>query len=180
MDDDAFADMVRNELPSVYAFLARYLGDAAAAEDATQETFVKAWKHSGRFDASRPVRPWLFSIARNAGNDFLRGKKALPFSRLVAFGKDDEEIPFEDRLADPSPLPPEIFERAETGRLVAQALLKLPPRDRAVLTLRYQEEMPFEDIAAVMGAPMNTVKSWHRRAPARLRARITPLPGAGI
>lgn len=172
-DERAFEELVRRTLPRVYAFLARYMGDEAAAEDAAQETFVKAWKNFRRYDPARPFLPWLLQIARNTANDALRRKRPLPFSRLMRRNTDGEETPFEDLIADDAPLPPELFEQKELGRKVAGALAALPERDRAVLIMRYEEALPFEDIAAALGSPMNTVKSWHRRALIRLRGILS-------
>jgi RNA polymerase sigma-70 factor (ECF subfamily) len=172
-DEAAFDELVRIALPRTYSFLARYMGDEEAAEDAAQVAFVKAWKNLRRYDPARPFLPWLLRIARNTANDALRGKRALPFSRLARRRAEGEETPYEETIPDEAPLPPELFERAEIGREVAAALLKLPERDRAVLILRYEEELPFEGIAATMGSPLNTVKSWHRRALARLRGILS-------
>lgn len=170
-DDDAFADIVHAYLPQVYAFLARYVNDAAMAEDATQETFVKAWRALKRFDPERSLRPWLLSIARNAANDLLRKRRALPFSWLSR--KDDGgEVDIEDTLADDAPLPEELFENKETAEMLEKALQKLSERDRAVLLLRYADGLSFEDIALALNAPVNTAKSWHHRALGRLRTLL--------
>jgi RNA polymerase sigma-70 factor (ECF subfamily) len=176
-DEEAFAELVKRHLPAVYTFLARYTGDDALAEDATQETFVKAWRNLSRFDASKPLRPWLMRIARNAANDTLRKKRALPFSRLFALRDEGDDFSFEDTLADEAPLPPELFEKRELAETVQRALAELPERDRALLLMRYEDEFPFEDIATALSAPLNTVKSWHRRALIRLRAIIAPKSG---
>lgn len=179
MDDADFGELVKQQIDAVYSFLVRYTGSADLAEDATQEAFVKAWRNIHRFDASRPIKPWLFEIARNTANDMLRKKRSARFSELT---HPDADTAFEDSLPDPDPLPPEIFEIKELGEAVQEALTELPERDRAILTLRYIEELTWDDVAASMGAPVNTVKSWHHRALIGLRkrlARFAPNPHDG-
>ncbi|HVW71981.1 MAG TPA: sigma-70 family RNA polymerase sigma factor [Candidatus Paceibacterota bacterium] len=170
-DDAALQALVKRHLDTVYAFLARYLGNDAMAEDATQETFVKVWRNLKKFDESRAIKPWLFEIARNTANDILRKKRSAVFTDLSA---PDAETAFEDTLADPAPLPPELFAQAELGEHVARALGTLPARDRAILVLRYTEDLAWDDIATAMDAPVNTVKSWHRRALGKLRDVLLP------
>jgi RNA polymerase sigma-70 factor, ECF subfamily len=174
-DDDAFAEIVHAYLPITYTFLVRYLNDPAIAEDATQETFVKAWRALKRFDADRALKPWLLRIARNTANDKLRKRRALPFSWLSR--KDDGgEIDMEDTLQDDAPLPDELFERKESAEILEKALAKLPERDRAVLLLRYADGLSFDEIGMALNTPLNTAKSWHHRALGRLRRLISPPP----
>lgn len=170
-DDAAVELLVKQHIDAVYNFLVRYLGNAALAEDATQETFVKAWRNLKHFDESRALKPWLFEIARNAARDLMRKKRATLFTDLST---PDTDTAFEDTLADPAPLPPELFADRELAEHVAHALTDLPPRDRAILVLRYTEDLAWDDIAIAMEAPVNTVKSWHRRALGKLRTSLLP------
>jgi RNA polymerase sigma-70 factor (ECF subfamily) len=168
-DEDAVSELVRRHLGAVLSLCVRITGDRAAAEDAAQEAFVKAWRNLKRYDEEKPFRPWMLQIARNASLDLLRKRRATPFSALS--GADDAPK-FEDSLEDDAPLPDEVFERARIGEEVSDALGKLPERDRSVLSLRYEDGLSFDEIAEVMKAPMNTVKSWHRRALAKMRALL--------
>jgi RNA polymerase sigma-70 factor (ECF subfamily) len=177
-DEEAVEALVRAHLTSVHRLALRLAGDAGAAEDIAQEAFVKAWRNLKKYDPAKPFLPWLLAIARNAALDYLRKKKAVPFSALAASDADGGPS-FADTIPDEEPLPDELFGRAELAAQVQDALAKLPERDRTVLALRYEEGLAFEDIGAVMDAPMNTVKSWHRRAQARLRALLMDAPGHG-
>lgn len=176
-DDEAFARIVQHYLPTVFSFIAHYTGDDTLAEDVVQITFVKVWKNLHRFDASRPLYPWLLQIARNTAHDELRKRRAKPFSRMFSTSDTDEERSFADTLVDPEPLPPEIFESKQNAEMLTKALATLPERDRAVLLLRYIEGLPFNEIAEHMKVPLNTVKSWHRRALIRLRPLLAPYEG---
>ena len=172
-DDAAIEALVKKYLPPALRLATRLAGDAALAEDIAQEAFVKAWRNLGKYDVAKPFAPWMLAITRNAALDALRKRRAVPFSALSPEGGEDD-LDFAGTLASEEPLPEEVFARAESDRTVAAALARLPERDRAVLTLRYEDGLSFEDIASVMKAPMNTVKSWHRRAQARLRALLIP------
>jgi RNA polymerase sigma-70 factor (ECF subfamily) len=174
-DDGAFEALVRSYTGIVFSFAYRYAGNRDLAEDAAQETFLKAWKSLRRFDPDKPLKPWLLAIARNVVLDHLRKRAPVAFSTLQ--GNDDEPS-LESTLPDPEPLPDEIFRRLALGEEVRRAVAELIPRDRAVLALRYEEGLPFEAIAEIMRAPLNTIKSWHRRALARLRPKLDPEGGA--
>ncbi|MFZ1987564.1 MAG: sigma-70 family RNA polymerase sigma factor [Minisyncoccia bacterium] len=173
-DTAAFETLVSRYVPSVFNFSARFSGNTILAEDITQETFIKVWKNLRRFDEDRPFKPWVFQIARNTATDMLRKKEPLSFSQLMSRSKKEDADTFEETIADEEALPDELFERKEIQAEVLSALQKLSQRDRAVLLLRYEEALSFDDIALTMNAPMNTVKSWHRRALARLKEILAP------
>lgn len=170
-DEAAIESLVKKYLPQVLRLAARLAGQTDLAEDIAQEAFVKAWRNLNTYDAAKPFAPWMLAITRNAALDLLRKRRAVPFSALSPANGEDG-MDFADTLASEEPLPEEVLARAESDQTVAAALLRLPERDRTVLTLRYEDALSFEDIGAVMKAPMNTVKSWHRRAQARLRALL--------
>ncbi|HEX7651695.1 MAG TPA: sigma-70 family RNA polymerase sigma factor [Candidatus Paceibacterota bacterium] len=170
-DEAAIESLVKKYLPQVLRLAARLAGQTELAEDIAQEAFVKAWRNLNTYDAAKPFAPWMLAITRNAALDLLRKRRAVPFSALSPENGEDG-MDFADTLASEEPLPEEVLARAESDQTVAAALLRLPERDRTVLTLRYENALSFEDIGAVMKAPMNTVKSWHRRAQARLRALL--------
>ncbi|MBP6858246.1 MAG: RNA polymerase sigma factor [Candidatus Pacebacteria bacterium] len=165
-DDDAFQEIVRRHLTSVYRFAFHYARTEEDADDITQDSFFKAWKHIKRYKKGRAFKPLLFTIARNTALDFIKKKKPHVFSSL---DNDNDSSAFEDTLEDSEPLQPELFERAETKEVLKKLMDELHPDHRSVLTLYYEEELTFEEIAETLGKPMNTVKSWHRRALIRIR-----------
>jgi RNA polymerase sigma-70 factor (ECF subfamily) len=161
----SFDDLVHRYTGPVYNFVFRLTGNRQVAEDLTQETFIKVWKNLAKYDTSHNFRAWLFTIARNTCTDYLRKKKSIPFSTLSP----DADLPFEETLADSEPLPEKTLEKIEDSELLEQFLAELPPDYRIVLVLHYQEEMTFDEIGNVLGKPLNTVKSHHRRALEMLR-----------
>lgn len=106
-------------------------------------------------------KTWLFAIAKNASLDFLKKKKAIPFSQF-----DDAEgnNAITDTLVDPAFLPNELLERQDLAHKLASLMEKLSPQYRMTLFLRYNDHFTFNEIAESLGEPINTVKSRHRRA----------------
>lgn len=171
-DDAAFDTFTKNYLSAVYTFCLRYLGNSDDAQDAVQETFVKAWRSLGKFDTKRAVKPWLFQIAKNTATDLMRKRRSIAFSDIVTTA--DSDLDFSDTLPDAEPLPDNMFETEELGETVRLALAALPARDRLLLLLRYEEGFSFEEIANILETPANTVRSLHRRALVSLREKLQP------
>jgi len=171
----------------IYAFIYQYVAGAAEAEDITQEVFVKVWKNIKKFNPRRSYfgsrrkerqksfRTWIFSIAKNASIDFLRKKKAIPFSEFSTLGQDNEEDGNEmvDNLADPAPLPDEIFARKDLAGFINSLLQRLPLQYRTVLFLYYNLHFTFQEISDSLNESINTIKSRHRRALINLRKIIS-------
>lgn len=160
-DEKSLEVLIRRYLKPVYNFVFRYVGDTGEAEDITQQTFISIWRNLKKFNPEKNFKTWIFSIAKNASIDFLRKKKVLPFSQL-----EDERgyNPVIENLADPAPLMTEILECKDVTSVLSSAMEKLSPTYRTVLFLRYNDHFTFREIAEVLGEPLNTVKSRHRRA----------------
>ncbi len=169
-EEKKFDELVRQHLKAVYSFAYRFVGDAHEAEDIVQETFLKAWKNFGNYKAEMSqFKTWLMHIARNTAIDHLRKKKHIAFSE---FTNDEGDNSFVDTLADTEELPEELLACAEDTKVLTDALDKLSPPSREVLILHYTNSMTFEEIGAILGKSMNTVKSRHRRAIAVLRKNL--------
>jgi len=171
-EESAFSELTRRNLSGVYSFVLRLVGDEQAAEDVVQEAFVKAWKSLAKYDAkSSKFKTWLLRIARNSAIDYLRKRKHVPLS---AFETDEgtnilaETVPAEEELVVAK------LERIDDIKAVNEQLQKLNPKHREVLLLYYTNDSTFEEIAAVLGEPTNTVKSRHRRALQALRELLAP------
>ncbi len=165
-DKEAFRELVERYSPPLYNFLARIAGRTNAT-DLSQETFLKAWKNLRGFDVKRAsFKTWLFTIARNTATDFLRKKKIPTLPE-----REDGEDPFSE-IPDEELLPDRAMEKLQDTEFLNGILEKLPPDYRMVLVLHYEEEMTFDEIGKVMGKPLNTVKSAHRRAILTLRRML--------
>jgi RNA polymerase sigma-70 factor (ECF subfamily) len=172
-DDAAFELLVRRYADRIFAFAFRMSGDRALAEDAAQETFLKAWKGIKKFDKTKRFRPWLFQIARNAATDLLRRRKDLSFSALSkGGGTGDGDMEFSDVLEDDALLSDAQLDLSIDAEIVERALDSLSPAMKAVVLLHDIEELTFQEIADISGESLNTVKSRYRRALSRLQEAV--------
>jgi len=165
--------LIKRYLKPIYSFAYRYVGNSQDAEDITQEVFVKIWRNLEKFDQQKSFKTWIFSIAKNTSIDCLRKKRAIPFSN---FENQEGENLLTEKLADPSPLPNEIFERAGIAQMLNSAIQQLSPKYRMVLFFRYNDHFNFREIAEALGEPLNTIKSRHRRALILLKKLVLAKP----
>ncbi|MDF2629859.1 MAG: polymerase subunit sigma-24 [Symbiobacteriaceae bacterium] len=133
----------------VYALALRMLQDGAAAEDVTQDVFLKVWRSAARFDADRGrVGTWILHIAYTTTVDLIRARRRAMPSRF-------DDMPEEtDTGADPAG----DAETAVLGAQVKSALMRLPAEQRQALELAYFGAMTQQEIAGKLGIPLGTVK----------------------
>jgi RNA polymerase sigma-70 factor, ECF subfamily len=172
-DEKALEILISRHLKSLYNFVYGYVGNKQEAEDVVQETFVKIWRSIKKFDKKKKFKTWIFRIARNTAIDFLRKKKDISFSN---FEGEDGNNPIIDTIADPEPLPDELFDRQDLGAAFARVLETLSVKYRTVLLMYYQEGLNFQEISEYLEEPVNTIKSRHRRALIQLRQVILDAP----
>lgn len=176
-DEKSLEFLIRRHFKAVYNFTAKFIGDRKEAEDLTQEIFLKIWKNLKKFDQTKNFRVWLFRIARNACVDHLRRKKAIVFSAL----DESRENNLADNLPDPGESIIERISRREFEEEINKALKNISEAGRTVLLLYYGQQMTFQEVADLLGEPMDTVKSRHRRALIALRKIFVRQPaGSGI
>jgi RNA polymerase sigma-70 factor (ECF subfamily) len=168
-NEEAFRTLLNKHLHSIYAFIYQMVRDVAVAEDLAQETFMKAWRHLGRYDAKKPFRTWLFAIAKNGAYDWIKKKKAFPFS---AFAQEDEEEPFVS-IPDTEPLPDDLLIRQDAALELDRTIQQLPEKYRSLIVLVYQEGFSLHEAADIFHESYNTVKSRHQRAVIKLRALLS-------
>jgi RNA polymerase sigma-70 factor (ECF subfamily) len=147
----------------------RLTGNTAQAEDLFQQTWLKAMTGIHRYDERRPFEPWLFSIARHLAIDHLR--------RVSPESLDEPSATGEPRVASLRTDAPGNLEQLldrERRSLLERKLQELPAVYREAITLRFEEEMTFEEMALVLQAPVSTVKSRVQRSLATLRKSLTP------
>jgi RNA polymerase sigma-70 factor (ECF subfamily) len=153
----AFEQIVRRYQRPVIGLIVRMTGDRALAEDLAQDTFVKAFRHLDSFDATRRLSSWLFRIAHNTALDALRRQQ-----RHVV---DLDGLPDADARRDPAAPPqPDGVEQAALGAALTQALQALRPGYRAAIALRYDQDLPFDEIGRILGVPEATARSYVHRA----------------
>ncbi len=170
-DADAFEALVAAHSRSVYRICHRIVGDAAAAEDAVQETFLRAFRFLARFDDRAEFSTWLHRIAVNAAIDELRKRRRHRLEVPPA-----AEAPgLEEVLASAEPAPDRRALSSELGRATATALAGLTPVERAAFVLRHYEGRSIAEISAALGKRENATKQSIFRAVRKLRAALAPL-----
>jgi len=169
-DNASLGFLIKKYLGPIYGFAYRYTNNVQEAEDITQETYLRVWKHLKKFDKNKNFKTWLFTIAKNASLDFLKKKKTISFS---AFDQEDGSNTILDTIADDQPLPDEIISYIQDKEKLKSAMEKLSPTYRAILNLYYDNEFNFREISEITNEPLNTVKSRHRRAIAELKKYLT-------
>jgi len=165
---DAFNALVEHFQTPIYNLCLRMLRSPQAAEDATQEAFISAYR---RLDSFRGgvFRSWLFRIASNACYDELRRRKARPALSLnEPAGSGDTQFDAPDR----APTPEDRAENAELRATLQQALDRLPADQRLALVLCDVQGMDYAEIAEVTRASLGTVKSRINRARTKMRALL--------
>jgi RNA polymerase sigma-70 factor (ECF subfamily) len=153
---------------SVRRFLGDLLRDDTAADEATQETFVRCHSRLGTLREGDKVLPWLFGIARNVFYEELRARRR----HLRAL--DDEGTPEE---VDRAPSPEGVVLGAEADAQLQEALAELGEERRQALVLRIDHGLDYDEIAGIMGWPLSKVKNEIHRARLTLRTRLSKYVG---
>jgi RNA polymerase sigma-70 factor (ECF subfamily) len=163
---NAFNLLVLKHQDAAYSLALRFLGSSQAAEDVTQEAFLRAYRGIGRFRGDR-FRAWLLSIVANAARDELRRQRRRPAQSLDAARADPDRVDIDPPDTGPSPETSAL--RGELRHLLEAALRELPEDWRLVVLMADVHGFAYEEIAQATGVPVGTVKSRLSRARGRLR-----------
>ncbi len=162
-------DIVSEHQEAVFRLAYLMLGDADDAADVAQDTFINAYKALGRYDSSRPMRPWLMRICAN-----------LARNRRRSLGRYFAAL---QRLLSNEPAPMTVHDRSVKSidaRALWQAVRRLNTTDQEVIYLRYFLDVPEAEMATTLNVAQGTIKSRLSRALGRLRAVVQrDFPGLG-
>jgi RNA polymerase sigma-70 factor (ECF subfamily) len=180
-ENSAFDVLVDRYKVRLYNYLLRLLRDPDEAEETAQETFVKAFIHADKYKTIARFSTWLYTIATNLVRNKLRAKKRAPrFISLWSRNPDsDEEGPAVD-LLDTSRQPDVEFNDKELGEIINDAIAKIPEKYRTSFVLREINQLSYEEIAAVTGLKLGTVRSRINRARNWFRRLIEPELDKGV
>jgi RNA polymerase sigma factor (sigma-70 family) len=164
-DATAYATLVREHEEIAFRIAYVICGNAADAEDAAQEGFVKAYRALGRFRAGEPVRPWLLAIVANEARNRRRaaGRRTALALRAAGEGRS---------FGEAAPSPEAALLAGERRAALLAAMARLSERDRTVIACRYLLELSEAETAAALDVRPGTVKSRLSRALARLREEV--------
>ena len=156
--------------PELFRFALRRLGDAGAAEDAVQDTFLRAWLAADRYDTDvSSLRVWLFAIARNVVVDAARRSAATSSPQVPA--DPDAVVSGLDPVPDPS-------DRVVVRWLVDSALAGLSPAHRHAVVETHLRDRPSHQVAAELGIPVGTLRSRVFYALREMRSTLAALDAA--
>jgi RNA polymerase sigma-70 factor (ECF subfamily) len=164
-DEEAFRTIITRYKNGLYTFLHRFLSNNELIEDIFQETFLQLYLSRASFDVTRPLRPWLFTIAANKAKDALRKQQRVPAITIGTI-TDNEQMSFEDVLSTINvdtdkmgPGPYESVERDETSATVRRVIANMPENLREILILSYFNKFSYKQMADILSIPIGTVKS---------------------
>jgi len=160
-DESAFREIVSRYKNSLYAFLHHFLGRHDLVEDVFQETFLQLFASRGNFDISRPLRPWLFTIAANKAKDALRRRQRTPSVSIGTIAK-PEEVSFEEMLNTIScteETPYDEMQKGEVAMRVRKIIADMPADLREILIMAYFNRFSYKQMAEIISIPIGTVKS---------------------
>lgn len=151
-DQQAFGELVKTHQSAVYNLCYRMLGERGEAEDAAQETFLRAYSNLDRYDAERPFKTWILSIASNHCIDRLRKRRLVWLSI-------DEPLPAHPALSSDEVEPEDAVIMNERSMMIQQMLAELSPEYRAAVVLRYWYDLSYTEIAEMLNTTESAVKS---------------------
>lgn len=153
----AVQTLVERYQSDVFAVCVRLLHHRHDAEDVTQEVFLRVFRSLRRWDAGRPLRPWIMAIAVNRCRTWLSRRVRRP--ELVEYLQDTAAAPLTD-------------DAAELAAEIQAALQDLRLEYRTVFVLFHDQGLPYDTIAEIMGKPVGTIKTWLHRARSEVLARL--------
>lgn len=172
-DDAEFAALYAQHGGRIHRFLRDLLGDTALAADATQETFVRAFRQRAAFEVGRSIAPWLFGIARNVSLEMRRAR--FRARRVISPANDEGDAPEPHTAGSPES---DLLGR-EALRIVEAAVEQLSDDRRAMLLLRLDHGLSYDEIAQLMGFSVAKVKVEIHRAREVLRETMARYESGG-
>jgi RNA polymerase sigma-70 factor (ECF subfamily) len=174
----AFEQLVQRYQQPVLSLVYRSLPDAEEAEDLAQAVFVQVYKSAARYQPTARFSTWLFTIARNLCLNELRRRSRHPTDPLEPHDPDAGE-PTRQYPDVRTAGPVESLLEGELESKIAEAIRALPETQRTALLLCQQDELSYEEIAAILGCSLSATKSVIHRARETLKARLKPYLRSG-
>ena len=174
-DRQAFRQLYEATSPRLLGVIAQLVGRGALAEDLLQDVYVRVWKAAGQYraGAGSPMA-WMAATARYRAIDHLRSRGARPEVAVADLpghaNPDDSDDDLTHRMPDPGPGPAKSFEAQSEAAAVQACLGTLQGSQQQSISLAYYQGLSHGEIAAHLGAPLGSVKTWVRRGLIALKA----------
>ncbi len=171
-DLEAFEELARRHSRLIYRAMVAILGDRDEAEDATQDTFLSAFRHIAGFQGRSKFSTWLVSIARNEALKRLRRRKHTESLDAFEHGEEHDFLPRQVRAWQDDP--EQLYSKAEIRQIVERGILQLSTKYRVVVMLRDVEQLSTDDVARNLGISVAAVKTRLLRGRLMLREWLSP------
>lgn len=160
-DRRAFDELVKENRDKMFALIYRMTGNRESALDLLQDTFFTAFKKIDRFRGDSAFSSWLYRIASNRTLNHLKRQKIVSFLPFAGIHEETQKYEMADTVQSN-----ELFDSA------AKAIAALPPKQRVAFTLRFYEQLPFAEIAAILNRSESSVKTNYQKAVEKLREKL--------
>ena len=179
-DTDCYDVLVERFKVRLFNSLFRLTGNRDEAEEIAQEAFVKAYIHADKYKTIARFSTWLYTIATNLVRNRLRSRSRAPkiVSLWTRSADSDEEKTLD--IEDTRKSPDEVINDAELGEIISRAIQRIPVKYRESFVLREINELSYEEIAAVTGLKLGTVRSRINRARNHFRQVVAPVVEKGV
>jgi RNA polymerase sigma factor (sigma-70 family) len=171
-NQNAFEALVQKYSIPLFNFIYHFFADYDQACDILQQVLLQLYISLSTLRTNKPLKSWLFQVARNRCLDELRRKRMIHFSELET-GNDEDEFSGIFAILDESPLPEELIEHRDLQQHLYQAIQSLPLKFRAIVLLRYASQLSFPEIGQALDIPEATAKTYFQRAKPLLRAFLS-------
>lgn len=161
MDLD-FGQIVEKYSEKMYFVARRIVASHDDANDVVQNSFIKVWQALDTFRGESGLYTWIYRVVVNESLSFLRSKRTRFFGAQSFSGAELDNLIDNDTY----------FEADKAERILAKAVLSLPPKQRAIFTMRYYDELPYAEIAEVMGVSQGSLKASYHFAAKKIEAQL--------
>ena len=166
-DVEAFNELVNRHHTKIYGLAYRMLGNAEDAEDATQETFLEAYKSIKTFRFQSQFGTWLYKVGINTCNQYIR--KAKSRNRMLDAYTEDTAA---RGMTEEWEVPERVVIKTEQRQVIQAAIDRLPPKQREVVTLYYMQQLKYKEIAEILNCSLGTVASRLNKAMQNLKTKL--------
>lgn len=166
-DVEAFNELVNRHHTKIYGLAYRMLGNSDDAQDATQETFLEAYKSIKTFRFQSQFGTWLYRVGLNTCNQIIR--KAKSRNRMMDAYTEEKSV---RGMTEEREIPERLAIKAEQKEIIQAAIDRLPPKQREVVTLFYMQHLKYKEIAEILDCSIGTVASRLNKAMQNLKVKL--------
>ena len=170
-DESAFQILVERHQASLLNMIYRFLGDRTKSQDLAQEVFLRVWQAARSYEPKAKFTTWLYRIAANICLNELKASRRKKWLRFFHVGTNEQTVGKEN-FSDGSPSPEDLLLSRERNRRITEALQSLPENQRMALILKKYDNLPYEEIARILGCSVSAVESLMVRAKKNLQEKL--------